>query len=182
MIYFTADTHFGHENVIRFCDRPFASAEEMDERLIENWNSRVCGGDTVYILGDMFLRSENVEEILKRLKGKKRLIIGNHDESWMKQKDFSKYFESIDKYLEINDGHRALTLCHYPMLSYKHEKKAYMIHGHIHKDTSADFWSLIAVRENVLNAGADINGFMPVSFDEMLENNRRFKEVHGALE
>ena len=51
MIYFTADTHFGHYNVIRFCDRPFASAEEMDEAMIQNWNDRVTGNDTVYILG-----------------------------------------------------------------------------------------------------------------------------------
>ena len=49
MIYFTADTHFGHENVIRFCGRPFSCAAEMDEALIANWNSRVKGNDTVYI-------------------------------------------------------------------------------------------------------------------------------------
>ena len=54
MIYFTADTHFGHNNVIQFCDRPFASVEEMDEAMIQNWNERVTGNDTVYILGDMF--------------------------------------------------------------------------------------------------------------------------------
>ena len=61
MIYFTADTHFGHYNVIRFCDRPFASAEEMDKAMIQNWNDRVTGNDTVYILGDMFFRSTNAE-------------------------------------------------------------------------------------------------------------------------
>ena len=48
MIYFTADTHFGHENVIRFCGRPYTTAAEMDEALIENWNSRVKGNDTVF--------------------------------------------------------------------------------------------------------------------------------------
>lgn len=57
MIYFIADTHFGHENVIRFCSRPFSCAAEMDEALIKNWNRRVCGHDTVYIVGDMFLHS-----------------------------------------------------------------------------------------------------------------------------
>ena len=82
MIYFTADTHFGHENVIRFCDRPFSSANEMDEAMIANWNARVKGDDTVYVLGDMFFRSTNAETILQRLKGKKRLIVGNHDGSW----------------------------------------------------------------------------------------------------
>lgn len=132
MIYFTADTHFGHCNVIRFCDRPFASAEEMDEAMIQNWNERVTGNDTVYILGD--------------------------------------------KFLETSDGKRSLTLCHYPMLSWKHAKRSYMIHGHIHNDTRADFWPLIAARENVLNAGVDTNSFKPVTFDELLENNRHFKE------
>ncbi len=132
MIYFTADTHFGHCNVIRFCDRPFASAEEMDEAMIQNWNERVTGNDTVYILGD--------------------------------------------KFLETSDGKRSLTLCHYPMLSWKHAKRSYMIHGHIHNDTRADFWPLIAARENVLNARVDTNSFKPVTFDELLENNRRFKE------
>ena len=132
MIYFTADTHFGHYNVIRFCDRPFASAEEMDKAMIQNWNDRVTGNDTVYILGD--------------------------------------------KFLETSDGKRSLTLCHYPMLSWKHAKRSYMIHGHIHNDTRADFWPLIAARENVLNAGVDINSFKPVTFDELLENNRHFKE------
>ena len=132
MIYFTADTHFGHCNVIRFCDRPFASAEEMDEAMIQNWNERVTGNDTVYILGD--------------------------------------------KFLETSDGKRSLTLCHYPMLSWKHAKRSYMLHGHIHNDTRADFWPLIAARENVLNAGVDTNSFKPVTFDELLENNRHFKE------
>lgn len=176
MIFFTADTHFGHNNVIRFCDRPFSSAAEMDEVMIRNWNARVTGGDTVYILGDMFFRSTNAEEILQRLKGKKRLIVGNHDGSWMTKFDYARYFLSVDKFLETSDGRHTLTLCHYPMLTWKHAMRSYMIHGHIHNDTSADFYPLIAVRENVLNAGVDINGFRPVTFEELLENNRRFKK------
>lgn len=127
MIYFTADTHFGHYNVIRFCDRPFASAEEMDEAMIQNWNDRVTGNDTVYILGDMFFRSTNAEGILKRLKGKKRLIVGNHDGSWMTKFDYARYFFSVDKFLETSDGKRSLTLCHYPMLSWKHAKPDHSI-------------------------------------------------------
>lgn len=175
MIYFTADTHFGHENVIRFCDRPFSCAAEMDEVLIKNWNGRVRSHDTVYIVGDMFLHSVNAEQILKRLKGRKRLITGNHDGSWMAALDTAKYFESVDLFLETTDGKRAITLCHYPLLSWKHSARSYMIHGHIHNDRRADFWPLIAGRERVLNAGVDINGFMPVTFEELVENNARFK-------
>ena len=146
MIYFTADTHFGHENVIRFCGRPYTTAAEMDEALVE-----------------------------KRLNGKKRLLVGNHDGSWMTKVDVSRYFASVDLMLELSDGRHALTLCHYPLLTWKHAKKSYMVHGHIHNDTGADFWPLLAARDNVLNAGVDINGYQPVTFDELLENNRIFK-------
>lgn len=49
MILFTADTHFGHANIIRFCDRPFTDIEAMNESLIANWNRKVTNSDTVYI-------------------------------------------------------------------------------------------------------------------------------------
>ena len=176
MIFFTADTHFGHANIIRMCERPFADILEMNESMISVWNKRVSGNDTVYIVGDMFFRCSDAESILKRLRGKKRLIVGNHDGSWMNKVDQCKYFISVDRLLEISDGEHALTLCHYPLLTWKHAKKSFMIHGHIHNDTGADFWPLIAVRDTVLNAGVDINGFCPVTFDELLENNRAFKE------
>lgn len=174
LIYFTADNHFGHENVIRFCNRPFASADEMNEHMISAWNDRVRQNDTVFILGDMFFRAKDVETILSRLKGKKRLIIGNHD-SWLKHIDSSRYFLSVDPFLEVSDGHHALTLCHYPMVTWKHALRSYMVHGHIHNDRSADFWPLLQVREHVLNAGVDVNGYCPATFDELVENNRRFK-------
>lgn len=70
MIYFTADTHFWHENIIRFCNRPFTCAAEMDEALIANWNSRVKGNDIIYILGDMFFGQSILKKSLNGLKGK----------------------------------------------------------------------------------------------------------------
>lgn len=57
-----------------------------------------------------------------------------------------------------------MTMCHTLLLSWNHAVRTYMVHGHIHNDTRADFWTLIAARDNVLNASADINGFMPVTF------------------
>ena len=86
MIFFTADLHLGHENVIRHCNRPFASAEIMDRELIANWNHRVRRDDTVYIAGDFCFRNKRpVEEYLSALNGHKHLIIGNHDHSWLKK-------------------------------------------------------------------------------------------------
>lgn len=175
MIFFTADTHFGHKNILKLCDRPFETIEEMNEKMIGNWNDRVSGMDTVYIVGDMFFRCSDAEVILKRLKGKKKLIVGNHDSSWINKVDLKRYFVSVDNLLEISDGKHALTICHYPLLTWKHAQKSYMVHGHIHADTSADYFPLICNRPNVLNAGVDINGFMPVTFDELVENNNKFK-------
>ena len=176
MYYYIADTHFGHENILKLCDRPFGSIDEMNEALIAAWNERITGNDTVFILGDLFYRCGDPEPILQRLKGKKRLIIGNHDASWTDRVELERYFVSVDNFLESTDGVRAITLCHYPLLTWKHKKRTYMVHGHIHRDRESDFFPLLAVRERVLNAGVDINGFRPVTFEEMQENNRIFKE------
>ena len=75
------------------------------------------------------------------------------------------------------DNH-GVTLCHYPLLTWRHQLRSYMIHGHIHNDTTSDCWPLIKSRDRLLNAGVDINGFEPVSFDELLANNRVFKLNH----
>lgn len=64
MIFFTADTHFGHANILKLCGRPFDTIEEMNEKMIGNWNDRVKGTDTVYIVGDMFFRCSDAETIL----------------------------------------------------------------------------------------------------------------------
>lgn len=178
MTYYISDTHFGHENVIAMCGRPFSDIEEMDRILVERWNRKVKGNDTVFVLGDMFFRCSDPETILKQLKGKKRLIKGNHDGSWMTKVDASLYFLSIDTMLETSVDNYGATLCHYPLLTWRHKLKTYMIHGHIHNDTSTDFWPLIRDRERVLNAGVDINGFEPVTLEELIENNRRFKAAH----
>ena len=148
----------------------------MNETMIQRWNHKVSGKDTVYILGDMFFRCDDAENILRRLKGKKRLLVGNHDGSWMTKLDVRNYFESVDTMLETSVGEYGVTLCHYPLLTWRHQKRTYMIHGHIHNDTSSDFWPLIRDRQRVLNAGVDINGFEPVTIEELIANNEAFKE------
>ena len=89
--FFIADTHFGGENIRRYENRPFKTAKEMDEKLIENWNRVVGEEDTVYVLGDFsdYSDEEMEREILKQLNGTKILVMGNHDrhrtpEEWRK--------------------------------------------------------------------------------------------------
>ena len=129
MIYYTADLHLGHANIIKHCDRPFSSADDMDEHLISCWNARVRSSDTVYILGDLIFRSvASPESYLERLSGKKHLILGNHDKDWVKKVDLSKYFVSVDRFAEISDGQHKITLCHYPLISWNHiAKGSYMM-------------------------------------------------------
>jgi len=81
MIYFIADTHFGHKEIIQYCNRPFSSTDEMDEALIENWNKVVKKQDAVWHLGDFALRCdiEKMQQIFSRLNGHKYLVMGNHD-------------------------------------------------------------------------------------------------------
>ena len=78
--YFTADPHYGHDNIRRFCDRPFDSWWEMNKVLIANHNAVVGPNDHVYFVGDFaFMNKGKIVEILKRLNGKKFMILGNHD-------------------------------------------------------------------------------------------------------
>lgn len=178
MTYFTSDLHIGHENIIRFCARPFSSLEEMDSTLIANWNSRVKERDDIYILGDMFYRkNEGVEEVLRKLKGKKHLIIGNHDYSWMKKIEIGKYFVEVESLLVLKEEGRVMTLFHYPIMSWPHMYHgSYCIFGHIHNSANNDdYWPLIEKNPYMLNAGVDVNGFYPVTFAELKRNNEEYK-------
>ena len=114
MIYFIADPHFQHKNIIKYCDRPFENINQMDQTLINNWNKTVKNDDEVYILGD--LSNENVviynlKNIVEQLNGKKYLVKGNHD---VLSDECYKYIgiEKIyDKSIILNDF---IILKHYP--------------------------------------------------------------------
>jgi len=180
LTYFTSDLHLGHANIIKLCDRPFDSVEEMDEAIIKNWNKRVKTNDTVYILGDVVWNKKKVAYYMEQLSGNKILITGNHDASWCRREDCQRHFSLVTQYLEVSLNSHPMTLCHYPMVEWKDSREelprklGYHIHGHIHNRVSDEYRYLF--REfNALNAGVDVNNFTPVGFDELLENNYRFK-------
>ena len=184
MIYYTSDLHLGHANVIKHCNRPFTSVEEMDRCLIDNWNSRVHADDTVYVLGDMFFRNKcPADDYLRLLKGHKHLILGNHDISWLKESDCARWFDSVERLNTILDRNHTVTLCHYPMMTWRGAGRiGYMVFGHIHNSTDMDFWSMIQGNPQILNAGVDVNGFQPVTLPELIENNKVFKQARPVLD
>lgn len=182
MIYFIADMHLGHENIIQLCNRPFKTIEEMDEALISNWNRKVKKNDTVYIIGDLMWKGIDPKIYLERLNGNKVLIIGNHDSNWLCKCNPLDYFKIVtNMHIDSLNCH-TVTMCHYPMLEWKKSRKegssklGYLIYGHIHNKID-EMYSYLFEKENALNAGVDINNFEPVTFDELVENNRKFKEL-----
>ncbi len=78
--------------------------------------------------------------------------------------------------ITVSAGSVGATLCHFPVVTWPHMKKTYMIHGHLHNETNFDFWHVLRDNDRILNAGVDINGFEPVTLEELVENNRKFKE------
>jgi len=173
MVFFTSDLHLGHGNIIKHCTRPFRNVDEMDAALIANWQARVADADTVYILGDLFFRSAYEHTaVLKQLTGVKHLIIGNHDKNWMKKVSLPDYFASVTPALKITHEGKKLFLCHCPVLEFNAD---YLIHGHVHNNRSDENWPKFKALENALNAGVEINNYMPVTFDELKANNALFR-------
>lgn len=178
--YFTADTHFGHANIIGFCHRPFRDVAEMNRTMIMNWNARVTDDDDVYVIGDFAFRcAGSVAKIAHELKGRKHLVVGNHDSKWMRSEPAAlDEFAEVAPLIEIEEGSRQLTMCHYPMMVWRNSKRdnSWLVYGHIHANKNDDFWPLLSQMPRALNAGVDVNWFYPVTFAELIENNERWKQ------
>lgn len=178
MIYYTADLHMGHANIMRLSNRPFASVEEMNEALVNNWNAVVSENDDVYILGDvMFKMSSRPDNFLHRMKGRKHLIVGNHDRQNLKKEAFTSCFDSINDYLCIEDEGRKVVLFHYPILEWDgYFRGHYHIYGHIHN--SDNFANRVMMQvKNAFNAGVDVNDFIPQTLSQLIRRNQGAKPL-----
>lgn len=179
MNYYTSDMHLGHKNAIIFDHRPFENIEEMDKVLIDNWNARITDKDNVYILGDFEYRScREPHQYLKRLKGRKHLIIGNHDQATLKDVKAQDYLWSIEKMMHVTDYIDGKTvqihLSHFPIAEWNgYHRGSWHIYGHIH-DERGSVHEFMHSRGRALNAGCMINGYMPVTLKELIANNERF--------
>lgn len=130
-MYFIADTHFGHENIIAYENRPFDTVEEMDRVMIENWNTVVKAEDEVFVLGDFsFYGKDRNTEICRKLNGRKILVMGNHDTN---EPDYYKEcgFQQVNPYPIIIDEFWMLS--HEPL--YINSNMPYAnLYGHVHSN------------------------------------------------
>lgn len=159
MIFFTADTHFGHTNIVKHCGRPFDSVDEMDGVIIENWNKIIKKQDIVYHLGDFAWKTPL--EYKNRLNGQIHLCEGNHDRV---NKDFIKSLSSFSQIKIIKNpiGGGKITLCHYAMRTwYKSYDGYWHLYGHSH--------GLLDRYGKSMDVGVDTNHFKPYSIDEIAE-------------
>lgn len=161
MIYFTSDQHFGHNNIIKYCNRPFSNTKEMNEGIITNFNSKVKTGDTTYHLGDFsFCGKIETERIFRQLNGNHILIIGNHDYSRIK--NYVGLFSDMKHIHEFKHNNHYSVLCHFPMLTWhRRNRGSFMLHGHEHGYRQND-WT-----ERRMDVGVDANDFYPLSYEQI---------------
>lgn len=172
MIYLISDTHFCQQSIIPYCKRPFNSVNEMNEKIIENWNSIISEKDTVYFLGDFAFGSPNENrDICNRLNGYKIIIRGNHDrdtdiEYW-KEMGFSQVFDTpqklyfADKYSNL----RYVILSHEPQYINDNE---FNIHGHIHDELLKNEYPDMS-GNNHLCVSVERIDYRPILFDTIQE-------------
>ena len=163
--YFTSDSHFGHMNILRYCNRPFKSAEAMDAVLIQKWNQRVQPDDVVWHLGDFTLNGgvEQISRYRSRLNGHIHLIWGNHDK---RTPEMAALFESAQDLADISVTEHGqnykLVLCHYAMRVWPASHRgSWHLYGHSHGSLPDD------PQARSLDIGVDCWEYAPVSIQQI---------------
>lgn len=170
MIWFISDTHFGHENVLRFCGRPWDSIEKMEHDMIAQINGCVMRNDDLYVLGDFSfkLSVEEARAVRQRIACKNvHLILGNHDKDWSRP-EVQGTFIVEPLICTIKAEGRKLVLCHYPIMDWPGLGHGSIhLHGHIH---AAEEYNKQNRSKNLLrfDVGVDANGYAPVSLQSIL--------------
>jgi len=158
MNYFSSDWHLGHNNVIKYSDRPFSSINEMDDRILSNLYS-LNPHDSLFFLGDLAFNQFSLDKfftLLPKLKINFHWILGNHDQYYKKYYHLCSSISTI-KEIKILGVHT--TLCHYPMISWNHSHyNAYQLFGHIHHNSSNPLL-LHKISGKMLNVNIELNNY-----------------------
>lgn len=171
MIYLIADTHFGHANIIKYCNRPYYCVEDMNKDLIYRWNNIIADSDKVFILGDFALGTANqIKEWGRQLNGSKILIRGNHDKHTSKTYREAGFKQVID-YPILLDGF--LLLSHHPVFTNSNSPFV-NIYGHVHDDDKYQ-----TITDGSCCISAERWKYNPVSLEflKKLFINEKYKDV-----
>jgi calcineurin-like phosphoesterase family protein len=172
--FFTSDQHFDHENIIKFCNRPFSSVLEMNEAIIQRYNELVMPSDIVYHLGD-FCFSQHADAYFRRLHGQKFLIIGNHDRG----KNIHKLpWANVYDLADVLINKRQIVLCHYAMRVWKGSSRgSWHLYGHSHN-------GLKEPNSLSFDVGVDSWNYYPVSLDQIqakMEWKKSYRELFSEI-
>ena len=184
-LFFTSDTHFGHRNIIKYCERPFSCIEEMDDALIANWNRVVGKDDIIFHLGDFAMAgSAEWSRLLQKLNGKIYLILGNHDLKTIGA-GFSR-LEGVAMQMLINVKGQIIYLNHYPFLCYGGSyRNTWQLYGHVHTgpaNRGLDVPRLKMMLPTQYDVGVDNNNYIPVSFEQVKRSIRKQIELSSTEE
>lgn len=160
-VWFTSDFHFGHFNIIRYCKRPFANTQEMDDAIADRVNACAKTNDVLYFLGDFCMgKAEQITAYRKRLACRTiHFTEGNHDRTARKLQHLFASWETLS---EINVVKQRIVLCHYAMRVWPHHAQgAWHLYGHSHGNLPDEPLSLS------LDVGVDTHDFRPWHFDEI---------------
>jgi len=163
-VFFTADLHLNHAGIMRHCTRPYRTVGEMNAALVELWNGAVTReSDVVWFLGDFGYHApagEDLGVLFWKLRGKKHLVVGNHD---VKNPQVMRLpWERVEHLVELKDHGRRATLCHYPLESWPGSHHgSLMLHGHCHG-------TLRHVIPHRFDVGVDVRQ-QPVEWDRLVE-------------
>lgn len=177
-IYLTSDSHFSHNHIIKFCDRPFKDVEEMDAKLIENWNKKVPQDGLVFHLGDFAWGGyDQWKSIRNQLNGDIILIKGNHDIKNMSATAEEELFKFSTWQMLVEIEGRKLYLNHVPFLCYGGTYRdpkglVYQLFGHVHSGPGKkgmDIPRMQYLFPTQYDVGVDNNGYEPISWNELNE-------------
>lgn len=181
-VWFTSDLHLNHRGVITRQGRPFDSVEDMNEAIIAKWNGILTKRDNIYVLGDFAYDTDYgtpLPKLFKALKGRKHLIVGNHDEAHRRVLDLG--WESVNFFgsVRLTEGKHPIwaTMCHYAMETWRGMSGgSYMLHGHSHGTMKRT----LARRFDV---GTDVWEYTPIDASSLLHigNDEEFEptDMHG---
>jgi calcineurin-like phosphoesterase family protein len=180
-VFFTSDEHLGHNNVIKFCNRPFANIEEMTEALVERHNSVVKKGDLVYHIGDMFWRTYGIDQALEymdRLNGNHYYVWGNHDELIHHNKELANKFIWLKDIAKVRpSGCPKIILCHYAMRVFEGSHRGdWHLYGHSHNALPQAIAGQTKDESTLsFDIGVDTHNFYPWSIEEVAEKMKTLK-------